>query len=153
NYKHRLVTEVNNKKSVSHLDLNPVEVEKGLKQAFGDLQETSYRKELFEEITRCLVVSETYVDYIGSLICRLFHDEGIVLIDSAHHNVRKLESDFFKELILQRCQISESVYQTEQQLNQAGYAIPLGAEQEDAHLFFYDEYNERILLKFEYGVW
>src|SRR5699024_7987443 len=32
-YKYRLVTEVNNKKSVSHLDLNPVEVEKWLKQA------------------------------------------------------------------------------------------------------------------------
>lgn len=152
-YKHRLVTEVNNKKSVSHLDLNPVEVEKWLKQAFGDLQETSYTKELFEEISKCLAMSETYVDFFASLIFKLFPDEGIVLIDSAHHNVRKLESDFFKELILQRCQISESVYQTEQQLNQAGYAIPLGAEQEDAHLFFHDEYNERILLKFEDGVW
>src|SRR5699024_6305913 len=101
-YKHRLVTEVNNKKSVSHLDLNPDEVEKWLKQAFGDLQETSYTKGLFEEISECLEMSETYVDFFANLIFKLFPDEGIVLIDSAHHNIRKLESDFFKELILQR---------------------------------------------------
>src|SRR5699024_4828050 len=152
-YKHRLTTETNNKKSVSHLDLDPVEVESWLKRTFGDLQETSYTKELFEEFRESLGKSKTYVDCFAHLIFKLFPDEGIVLIDSAHHNIRKLESDFFKELILQQHQIAKSVYEAEQRLNQAGCAVPLGAEQDDAHLFFHDEYNERILLKYVDGDW
>lgn len=152
-YKHRLTNEINNKKSISHLDLDQVKVETWLKEVFGDLQETNYTKELFEEIRDSLEKSKTYVDFFASLIFKLFPDEGIILIDSANENVRKLESDFLKELILQQNQIAESVYGAEQRLNQAGYSIPLNAELDDAHLFFHDEYNERILLKYQDGVW
>src|SRR5699024_1833658 len=69
------------------------------------------------------------------------------LIDAANEEVRALESDYFKNIIEQERPIAESVYTSIQQLQQEGYAIPLEVEEADAHLFYHDAQNERVLLK------
>ncbi len=152
-YKHRFQSELNNKKSITHINLNQDEAEAWIKAAFADLQETTYTKSVYEKVVQCLELSETYVDFFARLIFELFPDEGIVLIDSAHEDVRRMESDFFQLLITNQESIAKSVYNTEQKLIQMGYDIPLDTEMDDVHLFYHDEYNERILLKREGNDW
>jgi len=151
--KHRLHSDINNKTSVSHLSIDQDKAKLWLQTAFTHLQETDYTKVLYEKITACLEASSSYVDFFARLIFKLFPDEGIVLIDSADEDIRQLESLLFKQLITKQKEIATSVYKTVQSLQQTGYSIPLEAELDDAHLFFHDNYNERILLKREGENW
>lgn len=152
-YKHRLNSEMNNKKSVSHLAMDQERAVTWLQTAFSYLQETVYTKSLYEKVESCLQASHSYVDFFARLIFELFPDEGIVLVDSGDVAIRRLENDFFKQLINKQEEISTSVYETVQKLQQEGYTIPLEVELDDAHLFYHDEYNERILLKREDDLW
>lgn len=152
-YKHRFQSELNNKKSIAHLNLNQEAADAWIKAAFADLQETAYTKDVYEKIVRCLELSKTYVDFFARLIFELFPEEGIVLIDSAHEDVRRMESDFFQLLITKQEAIAKSVFNSEQKLSHVGYDIPLDTEIDDVHLFYHDEFNERILLKREDNAW
>lgn len=152
-HKHRLHSEINNKTSISHLKIDQEKAQAWLQTAFSDLRETDYTKELFQEVLDSLQASDSYVDFFARLIFKLFPDEGIVLIDSADAQIRRLESAFFEQLITNQKAIATSVYEAEQALQQAGYSIPLGLESDDTHLFYHDTYNERILLKREDDAW
>lgn len=151
--KHRLQDEMYNKVSVSHLYMDQEKVTTWLQTAFADMKETMYTKSLYDTILRCLHTSESYVDFFAKLIHALFPEEGIVLIDSGDEAVRRLETDFFQLLIKNQEEISASVYETVQQLQQKGYTVPLEVEPNDTHLFYHDDYNERILLKREEDKW
>lgn len=64
-----------------------------------------------------------------------------------------MESDFFQLLITKQEAIAKSVFNSEQKLSHVGYDIPLDTEIDDVHLFYHDEFNERILLKREDNAW
>lgn len=152
-YKHTTKQQLLLKQSISHVELDQDKTLHWIKQAFHDLAETEFSKDLYEKIVRCLEQSKTYVDFFARIIFELFPEEGVVLIDSANPNIRKLESNFFKQFIYKQRDISKAVYETVQSLEQKGYAIPLDVEMDDANLFFHDENNERILLKRLENIW
>src|SRR5699024_8758863 len=135
------------KKSVSHILIDKKLTKEWLLTSFQDLQETVHTKDLYERLTKCLEEATTFVDFFARVIFELFQEEGLVLIDAANEEIRALESDYFKTIIEQERPIAENVYATIQQLQQEGYAIPLEVEEADAHLFYHDAQNERVLLK------
>lgn len=135
------------KKSVSHIALDKELTKEWLLTSFQDLQETVHTKDLYNRLTNCLEKATTFVDFFARVIFELFQEEGLVLIDAANEEVRALESDYFKNIIEQERPIAESVYTSIQRLQQEGYTIPLEVEEADAHLFYHDAQNERVLLK------
>src|SRR5699024_8817028 len=77
----------------------------------------------------------------------------IVLIDSADEAVRKMESNYFIQLIEKQPEISKGVYHSLEDLKKSGYAVSLEADPEDGHLFYHLN-GERILLtRDEEGNW
>src|SRR5690625_3804847 len=135
-----------NKIPVSDININAADAQKWLNQLFNHLPETEYTKDLYETVTRCLDKSETFTDFFVRLIYEFFPDEGLVLLDSADKNLRKLESSYFLSLIENQPHISQGVWEASQQLRSVGYPDTLGAEIDDAHLFYHIN-HERILLK------
>lgn len=135
------------KKSVSHIPLDKEQTKEWLLTSFQDLQETVHTKDLYEGLMRSLEKATTFVDFFAHVIFDLFPDEGLVLIDAANKELRALESDYFQTMLEYERPIAESVYTSIQQLQQKGYAIPLEVEEADAHLFYHDAQNERVLLK------
>lgn len=135
------------KKSVSHIPLDKEQTKEWLLTSFQDLQETVHTKDLYEGLMRSLEKATTFVDFFAHVIFDLFPDEGLVLIDAANKELRALESDYFQTMLEYERPIAESVYTSIQQLQQKGYAIPLEVEEADAHLFYHDQGNERVLLK------
>ncbi len=152
-YKHTSPQQLYLKKSISSVRIEKEKTAEWIKHAFHDLRETEHTKFLYECIQLCLQKSTSYVDFFARLIFMLFPNQGIVLIDSAHPDVRKLERKAFKQLIYRQSEISSSVYNAVQKLQQKGYALSLEAEIDDAHLFYHDTNNERILLKREGDLW
>lgn len=134
------------KHSLSHLKMNHEAVTQWIEKSFQDLNETNFTKNIYDVIINCLGQSATYVDFCARLIFALFPDEGIVLIDSGHNDVRQLEVGFFEQLIKKQAEVGQVVYETIQDLQQKNYEIPLEVTEHDAHLFYHDDNNERILL-------
>ncbi|MGY0692287.1 bacillithiol biosynthesis cysteine-adding enzyme BshC [Virgibacillus sp. FSP13] len=143
--KHKLLQRVVDKMSVSAIEKDDVIANQWIDHLFEQLVETGYTTKLYNTIKMCLDKSATYVDFFARIIYQLFAEEGVVLVDSAHPELRRLESEHFLMMLENQPKISEGVFNCEQQLNQSGYAISLGVEPEDAHLFFHHG-NERILL-------
>jgi len=135
------------KRSLSDIKLDKQQVEQWINEALLTLGETSFTKNLFESLKNCLNTSNTFVDFFARCIFELFPSAGIVLLDAAHPAIRELEAPMFRQLIQNQEMISEEVYETAEQIRQNGYTLSLEVEKDDAHIFFHDEHNERILLK------
>ncbi|WP_099157985.1 bacillithiol biosynthesis cysteine-adding enzyme BshC [Virgibacillus ndiopensis] len=143
--KYKLLQRVLEKKSVGHIPKDDIYASQWIDSIFEQLQETQYTRHLLVTIEDCLDKSDNYVDFFARLIFRLFDDEGVVLVDSSNPEIRKLESDYFVNLLELQPEISKGVYHYEQQIKQLGYAISLDVEENDAHIFYHKN-GERILL-------
>ncbi len=151
--KHSLGQQVNEKQSISHIKIDRNYADQWVNELFTQLTETTYTKNLYTIVKSCLDQSTTYVDFFARLVFQLFQEEGLVLIDSASTELRRLESEYFVNLIEKQSEISKGVYHSFQRLSQSGYSISLDVELNDGHLFVYDN-DERILLeRNEAGEW
>lgn len=133
------------KRSISQIELEHVDVSHFVKTVLEELRETEYTKEISTLVETCLNESTTYVDFFAQLILKLFNDSGIVLVDSGHALVRKLESQYFLKMIQKQEEISNSVYISYKELTENGYPISLDVTKENGHLFYHKD-KERILL-------
>lgn len=151
--KYKLMQQVVQKKPVSAIAKDDEYAKQWINQIFAQLQETEHTKPLYDTITNCLNQSTTYVDFFARVIFELFSKEGVVLVDSSHPLLRKLERDHFTTIVDKQMEISRGVYTNEQRLRQLGYTTSLGVQPEDAHLFYHYQ-GERILLtRTETGEW
>lgn len=139
--KHHMVE----KKSLSDIRIDKVALSNWIEQLFSQMEETMHSKKLYETIQDVLDCSDTYVDFFARIIFQLFRDEGIVLIDSGHELVRKLEAVHFQKMIKAQPQISEGVYTALTKLNEKEYSVSLEVEPTDGHLFYHQN-KERVLL-------
>jgi bacillithiol biosynthesis cysteine-adding enzyme BshC len=152
-HKYKLQQQVQDKASVSHTQIDETHSQQWVDRLFEQLKETQYTKDLYQIILHCLDASTTYTDFFARVVFQLYQEEGLVLIDSAHPEVRQMERDHFLQMIENQPAISEGVYAATQQIKQDGYTISLDVEQQDAHLFYHVN-NERILLvKDKHGEW
>src|SRR5699024_11732692 len=86
------------------------------------------------------------IDFFSYIIFDLFQDEGIVLMDSAHPEIRQIEKPYFKKMIQHQEEIAAGVYETKQQLEQAGFPIMMDTEITSGKLF-YKYQNERLRIE------
>src|SRR5699024_9775879 len=122
-HKHHVDQEAYLRTSISNLSLDHAKVEQWLREAFLSLQETTHTKSIHETIMTCLGRASTYVDFFAQLIFQLFPKSGLVLIDSAHGEIRKMEGAFFKQFIEKERAVSAAVYETTQSIQQSGYTL------------------------------
>lgn len=151
--KHKLSQHISEKWSVSDIPIDDSQAKQWLDQIFVQLKETQYTNTLHQKLTEHLDASRTYVDFFARMIHTLFQEEGIVLIDSHHPEIRAFEKDFFVDMINHQEQISQGVWREQEKLLEKGFQLTLDAEENDSHLFYHYN-NERILLmKNEDGDW
>ncbi|MDY0396295.1 bacillithiol biosynthesis cysteine-adding enzyme BshC [Virgibacillus halophilus] len=144
--KHKMPQRVIEKKSVSDIEINQADAERWLQDVFAELDETVHTKPIYTIVCDCLKQSKTYVDFFARFIFTMMENEGLVLLDSNHPEIRQLESGYFKQLITQQPSIASGVFEQMQCLKNEGYQVALDVGPEDGHLFFHED-KERILLK------
>ncbi|GAB4072346.1 bacillithiol biosynthesis cysteine-adding enzyme BshC [Barrientosiimonas marina] len=151
--KYRLAQQVTENTSVSDIAIDKSAANDWVDQLFEQLRETSYTQNLYQSIENCLQQSVTYVDFFARVLYQLFTDEGLVLVNSADPGLRKIEQDHFLELIEKQSAIATGVNKALNILNQKGYAVSLETNPDDAHLFYHDGLDRRLLLRDEEGNW
>lgn len=151
--KHKIKQKVAQKVPMSSLEIDKTIATQWLKELFHELSETQFTAELYQTLEESLNASTTYVDFFARIIFKLFNDEGLVLIDSGDKEVRKLESEFFCELIQKQPQISEGVYERLQQVKSSGYSLSVDVEENDGHIFYHKNGERILLVKDQDGHW
>lgn len=144
--KHQLDQSIEGKPSVSKIPKDDEYITKWLDEVLASLEETAFTKDLSRHLYEALGKSNNYIDFFSYIIFDLFQDEGIVLMDSAHPEIRQIEKPYFKKMIQHQEEIAAGVYETKQQLEQAGFPIMMDTEINSGHLF-YEYQNERLLLE------
>ncbi|ENH98338.1 hypothetical protein J416_01324 [Gracilibacillus halophilus YIM-C55.5] len=150
--KHPFNDGATDRSSVSHRKVDRDQLKQWVKEVTKQLDETTYTKDLFYTMNRCVDESETLVDFFATFVHHLFAESGLILVDSADPQVRGLEAEFFTKMIQTHGTWHPGVYQSLQSLRQLGYPISVDVDEDDGHLFYHLD-NERILLKREGALW
>ncbi|RXI98112.1 bacillithiol biosynthesis cysteine-adding enzyme BshC [Anaerobacillus alkaliphilus] len=145
-HKRKVKEENQTKKSVSELTLNKDAITKLVRDLFLDTSETIHTKSLVNEIHSLIVNSETYIDLFAAFIHKLFKHSGIILLDSHHPDLRKLEIPFFKQLVEENQSLNEKFLHTSEAFLAKGYGEPIERAENNAHLFYHLN-GTRLLLE------
>lgn len=140
------------KEPVSTRKIDQQKAQSWLDEIFSTFQETNHTKELYKKTAEALKQSKSYVDFFAILINQLFEGEGLVLVDSNDSELRKLETDYFIQIVEHSEQMSKNVVEEINHLQEKGYLISLDASSHDGHLFYHLD-DERLLLYREGNKW
>jgi bacillithiol synthase len=132
------------KKAASDLPIDKEACRKWIREVFQAFGETNHSKQVLEFALQSLETSHTYTDFFASLTIKLFAGTGLVIMDSASPELRKIESSFFIHLIEENEQLSKAVIE-QQELVEQKFARSIQVDEQTAHLFYYED--ERILLE------
>ncbi|MBB5172183.1 bacillithiol biosynthesis cysteine-adding enzyme BshC [Texcoconibacillus texcoconensis] len=143
--KHTLPERNDLRYSASARPLDRDKVEKVLLEAFQQVRETAYTKELWKNIHEALDNSETYVDFFAFLSHQWLAGSGLVLIDADDRSFRFLQRDVFRSLIKHNQSLRKAFLNQAEKFASAEYGEPIAQKKENAHLFICIE-GERFLL-------
>ncbi|MEQ6375229.1 bacillithiol biosynthesis cysteine-adding enzyme BshC [Bacillaceae bacterium S4-13-58] len=141
------------KKPTSQITLDQEAFKQWMDRIFELLPETENTRMLYVQITDIANQSETYVDFFGRFIHHLFQEEGLVLLDSNHPEIRKIEKDFFKLIVIQQKGIASGTEKMVMDLIKGGYPKPFDANTSDGHLFFHKNEERVLLVRDQDGHW
>lgn len=127
------------RKQLANVELDKEQLELFMKEVFRSFKETNYTADLLLEVEKLAKSSTTYVDFFANLINWLFQDEGLILINSADPNVRKIEGELFGQIIEKNEQIYEAFSTQTMRLVDLGYPRPIELQEDHANLFYIDE--------------
>lgn len=133
------------KKMASDVWIDKEACQKWIRDVFQTFGETDHSKEVLALALESLESSHTYVDFFAKLTMKLFAGTGLVLMDSASPELRKIEGSFFMQLIEENEQLSQAVLDQQRMVEQV-HPRAIQVDEQTAHLFYYDN-NERILLE------
>ncbi|ADU30859.1 bacillithiol biosynthesis cysteine-adding enzyme BshC [Evansella cellulosilytica] len=131
---------------VSNRQIRMEEGKQLINEGLKFLKETPYIKKLYESLMNDLKEDVTYVDWFAKIIHRIFKGTGLVLMDAADINIRKLEKPYFKEMLENNDEIRSSFYEVAKKFKDSGFGEPIEIDKSNAHLFVHDQ-GQRFLLE------
>ncbi|MGM0873555.1 MAG: bacillithiol biosynthesis cysteine-adding enzyme BshC [Bacillota bacterium] len=134
------------KQSVSDLPLNQQKTLDWIKQVFEAFGETDHSNNLLDQLTNCVHQSNTYVEFFEHVIMDLFHNQGLVLVNSGDPGLRQLEKSCFQSILDHNCSLYDSVKIQQQEMLSHNYRPIIEMPENSANLFYHHE-GERFLLE------
>lgn len=138
------------KTAAKRTPLHQEKTERWLRDVFSTYEESAYTNDLFDQLLRCLRKSETFTDFFEWIVCDLFEEDGLLLLNSGDFGVKPLERTLFKQIVESSDAIVARLNNTQAAMEQAGYQPIIEAGDQQANLFYeYDD--ERFLIEKENG--
>lgn len=134
------------KKSVSDLHIDHGSVQRFIRGVFKSFKETGETNRLQLMLEQYLTQSNTYVDLFCYVIHNLFKQSGIVLLDSHHPDLRRLEVPFLNKLISVNDLLREAFVEQADCLFNKGFGEPIDRSRNNSHIFFHASEGRRVLL-------
>ncbi|QTD42409.1 bacillithiol biosynthesis cysteine-adding enzyme BshC [Sporosarcina sp. Te-1] len=121
-----------------------------IQDIFAKYGETVHTKRLLKDVLSAVESESTFTTFFVRLMNGMFMEEGLLFIDSAFKELRKLEAEYFIRLIEESEQLADLIVQQETRFAKSGFGQPISADQDAANLFYIHE-TGRILLSRESG--
>ncbi|MRX53556.1 bacillithiol biosynthesis cysteine-adding enzyme BshC [Bacillus idriensis] len=131
---------------VFHKELDQKECWNWICSVFETFGETDYSNTLMESLKQTLSTSKTYTQFFEKLTYEMFSEYGLVIMNSADPDLRKMESPFFQQFIRKNEEMSEALEAQQEFMSSAGYQPIIVTEKTSANLFYHHENHERSLL-------
>ncbi|TDL79973.1 bacillithiol biosynthesis cysteine-adding enzyme BshC [Peribacillus frigoritolerans] len=131
---------------VFHKELDKKECWNWICSVFETFGETDYSNTLLASLKHTLSTSKTYTQFFEKLTYEMFSEYGLVIMNSADPDLRKMESPYFQQFIRKNEEISEALAVQQEFMNSAGYQPIIVTEKTSANLFYHHENHERSLL-------
>ncbi|MBR2563599.1 MAG: bacillithiol biosynthesis cysteine-adding enzyme BshC [Paenibacillus sp.] len=135
------------KDSVSNVQVKWEQWETMLGQVQHVLPDTVHKPGLIKLITEIHQSSTNLSDAFARLISALFAKTGLVLMDAADPELRKLEKPVFERLIRENHALRTAYLQGASHVQQAGYAMPAEVAEDGANLFYIHEGSRLLLMQ------
>ncbi|WP_096189230.1 bacillithiol biosynthesis cysteine-adding enzyme BshC [Evansella halocellulosilytica] len=132
---------------VSNRRISSVDGHAIIQELFQFLQETEYTRKLYDELVADINTDITYVDWCAKIIHRIFKGTGIILMDAACPDIRKIESDYFKQLIRKNDQLRGAFIEGALRYKKVYQEEPIDIDENNAHLFIHDQGQRYLLSK------
>lgn len=137
---------------VSSLPMNRTKMLIWLEELGNRLPDTLYKNEWMQRCEKVLASVQTWGQFFRRMMQGLFDQWGLLLIDSNHQELRRLETKCFLQLIHQNQSLQERIFQTAQSCQQHQYPNPVKLIEHHAHLFIH-LHNERYPLFHQRDRW
>ncbi|MGM7701067.1 bacillithiol biosynthesis cysteine-adding enzyme BshC [Pseudalkalibacillus sp. Hm43] len=138
------------KRSVSYIQLQKEQMHRWIDEvirSFGEKEHTNELKSMMEAV---IEHTSSMTDFFSYLMLTLFKDYGIVMLDSNHPEIRKIETPYFLEMIKQNRETDHAFQEGMEEVSELGYSTIIESEEANSHLFI-DEGDTRVLLIREDG--
>jgi bacillithiol synthase len=135
------------KRMVSKVSLNKQQLKKWYRDVIASFGETPFTKDVLDFLDAQVQDQMTYTDFFAKIITALFKDYGLLLVDSAHPELRKIEQPYFKWMIDHGEVITDLLLEQQHTLHLKGYKHMIESDK-DSFQLFYEQNDERILLRY-----
>jgi bacillithiol biosynthesis cysteine-adding enzyme BshC len=141
----QLPKRVDERVSISHLNITQEEWEQALRGLVAELPDTERKAEYISKLRAICSESDNLSDAFARIMAWLFKDEGLVLIDSADPEIRLLQSPMWRLLIERNERLGEAYQEAAGRLLELGYTPQAEVHRDGANLFYYHK-GARLLL-------
>lgn len=138
------------KRMISRIEFDKDQMESWYKKIIASFGETEHTKGILQFLYDCLSKSHTYTEFFVSIVNELFKNYGLLLIDSAHPDLRKIESTYFQLMIEYGEQITDRLLSKQEELLAQGFSKTIETKSSSLQLF-HEEREERTLLQYDPG--
>lgn len=135
--------------SVSHFEPESNALIEVIEQYFSQLPETMYTKTLINDLKKMIQQCDHWTDLFKQIVQRCFSEQGLLMIDASHSELRKLERPFLQMLFKEHLEVDKAFKNGQNKAQQAGLSKMIETDS-NVHLFLEHE-GQRQLLKYEDG--
>lgn len=135
----------NDKVSVNEIELDPNIFIQYIDEMFRWLPDSVHHQELKTNLLELASTSTKLNDFFARIMCWLFGESGLILIDSADGFVRELEKPIFSRLMTE--DLNPALIETRDQLISSGYHSQLDIQRETAHFFLHHNEERKLMVR------
>ncbi|MFB5677309.1 bacillithiol biosynthesis cysteine-adding enzyme BshC [Paenibacillus terreus] len=148
----RLRHQPERRNSVSYIPLSPAHKEEALLELERLLPDAEFKAEVLQQIRTAFMESTHLSDAFAKMLGRFFGRYGLVLLDSADPELRKLEAPVFRRMIESNEELGAAYQAAAEQIEEAGYQLQAEVTEGGANLFYIFK-GERLLLYKQNGMY
>ncbi|MFC5712249.1 bacillithiol biosynthesis cysteine-adding enzyme BshC [Thalassorhabdus alkalitolerans] len=145
--KHTYKGSYNPGQPVSEQRLNDEAFVTWMEEAVKSYRETPFTRKITGTITKLASRSSSMTHFFGELMQWLFKEEGLVLLDANHIEMRKLEREIFKKIVEENAELSSRLMKRISLYNTRGYDSPVKAQSDSAHFFYHTKFGRELLFR------
>ncbi|WP_379131514.1 bacillithiol biosynthesis cysteine-adding enzyme BshC [Paenibacillus sp. sgz500958] len=135
--------------SVSNINVDEASWQQAVDKLDELLQDSEFKPQMMEMIRNTSCNAGSMTQAFAALMGSLFGRFGLILLDSADPELRRLEQPFFRTLIIENDDLEKAYHRAADEIISSGYTLQADVTAGSANLFYIHEGMRLLLLKRE----